>query len=463
MTQVVPDASFIDLGVVGAEDRTRGGPQLPVHLRRPLLAAGLALVCLLALAASVRGRPGLGDPLWTGSVSLNGFTLGTRSLYVARPDGKAVTALDLLTGRPRWSRDITELPNSTYDLGNGVAVVMTSSPSSDGFGPHEATITLVRDGTGERIAQIAGSYYLPSADGHLLLVFSTRSRDPDSCAASETRCEDVTAWDMGTGAVAWRLNLAPNTGSIPSIVDGRVEALAEFHADRTVRLHDVSTGAVTGTMSLSPEVFHSGGVGMVRDMFLTAQRGPEGITVTAYRRPSLGRSWSVVVSDFTPMSGEGDGRLILSECGPDACMTVSGGSTRVIGLSTGSVRPPIAFEVIQRLGGGVFLANRIHPEVPLSLGMGARMAGFVVDLDGRTLATLAVVGLVEWSDSGDRGLATQEGPDRTGFLVIDDRGGVRSLGSVPGTGLTCRARADVLACSDPGGTLRVWRLPLSGF
>jgi hypothetical protein len=452
---------LIDLGVLGAEDRARGGPELPVHLRRPLLAAVLALVCLLALAASVRSRPGLGDPLWTGSVSLNGFTLGTRSLYVARPDGKAVTALNLLTGRPRWSRDITELPISTNDLGNGVAVVMTRPPSSDATALPEATITLVREATGERIAQTAGSYYLPSADGRLLLVFSTRSRDPDSCAAQETFCVDVTAWDVGAGAMAWRLNLAPNTGSLPSLVDGRVEALAELDTDGTVRLHDVSTGAVTGKMSLSPEVFHSGGqVGLVRDMFLTAQRGPEGITLTAYRRPSLGRSWSVVVSDFTPMNDEGEGSLILSECGPDACMTVSGASTRVIGLSTGSVTPPIAFEVIQRLGGGVFLTSHFH-SVPLSLGMGARMDGFVLDPDGRTLAKLAVIGLVDWSDSGDRGLVTQEGPDRTGFLVIDDRGSLRSLGSVSGTGLTCRARADVLACSDRGGALRVWRLPLS--
>jgi hypothetical protein len=195
-------------------------------------------------------------------------------------------------------------------------------------------------------------------------------------------------------------------------------------------------------------------------MFLTAQRGPEGITLTAYRRPSLGRSWSVVVSDFTPMNGQGEGSLNLSECGPDACMTLSGGSTRVIGLSTGSVAPPIAFEVIQRLGGGVFLASQLH-SVSLSGRMGSRVNGFIVDPDGRSLAKLAVVGLVDWSDSGNRGLVTQEGPDRTAFVVIDDRGSLRSLGSVPGTGLTCHARADVLACSDPGGALRVWRLPLS--
>jgi hypothetical protein len=71
-----------------------------------------------------------------------------------------------------------------------------------------------------------------------------------------------------------------------------------------------------------------------------------------------------------------------------------------------------------------------------------------------------VTELVDWSDSDGRVLTTQEGPARTDFRVIDDRGTARPLGSVPGTGLTCHARADILACSDPAGTLRVWRLPV---
>jgi len=79
---------------------------------------------------------------------------------------------------------------------------------------------------------------------------------------------------------------------------------------------------------------------------------------------------------------------------------------------------------------------------------------------GRTLATLDGPGLVQWSDSGDRSLVTREGPDRTEFRLVDARGIVRSLGSVPGIRLACEAHAGILACSDRAGGLRVWRLPL---
>jgi hypothetical protein len=460
MTQVEPDASVIELGVPGPEHRTRGGPAVAPHLRRRALIAVLALSCLLTLAASVRGHPRIGDPLWIGSVSLNGFTLGTRSLYVARVDGKAVTALDLLTGRPRWTHDITELPDSVNDLGNGVAVVMTRPPSGDGASWPDGTITLVRDATGERIAQTAGNDYLPSVDGRLLLVFSKRSGDPDGCAAPETNCVDVTAWDIRAGTVAWKVNLAPSTNFVPSIVDGRIEAMAEFDTDGMVRIRHMSTGAVEGTVSLSPEFLGPplAQVGLVRDMFLTARRGPEGITLTAYRRPSLVQGWSVVVADFTAMNDRGEGGLYLWQCGPDACLTVNGADTWVINTSTGSVAPPITFQVIQRLGGAGFLVTPLHGGSP-SDAMAGHPNGLIIDPDGRILAELAVAGVVDWSDSGDRSLVTQEGPDRTGFRVIDGRGNVSSLGSVPGTRLTCHARADILACSDPGGALRVWRLP----
>jgi hypothetical protein len=390
-------------------------------------------------------------------VSLNGATLGPANLYMWRLDGKAVTAVDLATGQPRWSRDITDLPDSISDLGTGVVVVSTRLPAADGTYPAALTITLVRADSGQQIARTAGDSYEPSADGRLLLVFSRRTQNPDSCAAPENNCEDVTAWDVRTGAVAWRLSLGPNAGYI---VDGQLDALASIDRDGTVRSRDVSTGAVAGSKTLSPEVVNSPAqVGLLHDAFLIAQRGRGGITVTAYERPSLSRRWSVMVPDRTPTDGQGDGYLYLWACGPDACMTVNGGNTWVINDSTGSVRATISRQVIQRLGSGVFLATPLSPLFP-SDSPAVPVIGFIVDPDGQTQATLTANALVDWSDNGDRALVTVEGPQRTEFRVIDDRGTVRSLGSVPGTLLTCHARADTLACADPRGTLRVWRLPL---
>jgi hypothetical protein len=192
---------------------------------------------------------------------------------------------------------------------------------------------------------------------------------------------------------------------------------------------------------------------------LTAQRGPDGITVTAYARPSLHRTWSVIVPDHTAIDGQGDGYPYVWECGSDACLTVNGGRSWVINHSTGSVSRPIALQLIERLGDGVFLASPLTSQ-STSDSPGGPIDGFIVDPDGRTSATLKANALVDWSDSGDRALVALEGPQRTEFRVIDDRGVVRSVGSVPGTRLTCHARMDVLACSDPRGVLRVWQLPV---
>jgi len=165
-----------------------------------------------------------------------------------------------------------------------------------------------------------------------------------------------------------------------------------------------------------------------------------------------------VVPDLTPTDGQGGGYWYLWACGPDACMTVNGASTWVIDRSTGVVKTTISRQVIQRLGSGVFLATPLNPLFP-SDSPAVPVIGFIVDPQGRTRATLTANALVDWSGS-DRALVAVEGRLRTEFQVVDDRGTVRSLGSVPGTGLTCHARADVIACADAGGTLRVWRLPL---
>jgi outer membrane protein assembly factor BamB len=457
MTQLESDASVIELGVLGAEVPVRGR-ELPVHLRRRVVVAVLTLLCLLALASSAPGQPVLGEPLWTGGVSLNGFTVGADGLYEWRLDGKAVVALDLSTGRPRWSRDITELPDSVTDLGNGVAIVATRRLTSIGAGWNGFTLTLVRDATGERIAQVVGDSYLPSADGQVLIVSSRRYDNPDACGASDVNCVDLTAWDVHTGAVAWKINLAPNAQVLPSFVDGRIEALAEIGTDGTVQLRDVTTGAVVGSARLPPEVeLPDGPMALAHGALVTAWRGPEGITVAGYQRPSLNRSWSLTVPDHTPITDRGGGEIYLGDCAPDVCMMVGDAGFWVINESTGSVSKPIDFQVFARLGGGVFLATPMHEPFPDATA--GRASGVIVDRDGRILARLGPAGPVDWTDSGGRVLVTREGPARTDFRVIDGRGSVRTLGGVPGTGLTCHARGDILACSEPTGRLRVWRLP----
>jgi hypothetical protein len=165
--------------------------------------------------------------------------------------------------------------------------------------------------------------------------------------------------------------------------------------------------------------------------------------------------WSVVVpesGEFDPQTGTGG--VSLWQCGPDACLSVYGISNRVIDESTGAVRPPVPLQVAGRLGAGVFLATPLP-----SAQAEAQVTALVVDPAGRRLATILINSLAEWRDSGDRALVTQEGTGGTGFVMIDSQGQIDFLGAVTGTSLTCQARADQLACSEPSGTLRVWRLP----
>src|SRR5262245_34911717 len=132
MSDAGPGGSVIDLGVPGGEEQFRDSPRLPARLTRPPLVALIVLCGLVGVAAWAPGRPSLGDAVWAGSVSLNGFSLGPHNVYVWRLDGKAVIALDVNTGRPRWSRTITDVPESIEDLGNGVVVVTTRSLPDEG-------------------------------------------------------------------------------------------------------------------------------------------------------------------------------------------------------------------------------------------------------------------------------------------------------------------------------------------
>jgi hypothetical protein len=242
-------------------------------------------------------------------------------------------------------------------------------------------------------------------------------------------------------------------------VDSRIEAFAVAGADDTLQVRDVATGAVTGTVSLPDALRTDGLVSLVHDALLTAQRGPEGITVTAYGRPSLNRSWSLIVPDFTPASDLGGGEVYLGDCPPDSCLMVRGAGFWVINQSTGAITTVPNLQLLARLGGGVFLAAPTRTDSSTDAN-GGRVNGLVLDAGGRIIARLPATGLVDWSDDAGRSLVTGEGRAGTDLRVIDDRGTVRTIGSVPGIGLTCHAGGDILACSDPAGRLRVWRLPL---
>jgi hypothetical protein len=129
-------------------------------------------------------------------------------------------------------------------------------------------------------------------------------------------------------------------------------------------------------------------------------------------------------------------------------------TARIIETETGRYTDPLPYLVILGMGDGLFVAGRPSDDAPSPV-----RNGHVVDHTGRVLATLSDVNLVPWEDSGGRIMVTREGRAGTEFITYGARGGERGLGTVAGTGLSCRARGRFLSCSDRAGALRTWRMP----
>src|SRR5262249_53606335 len=78
---------------------------------------------------------------------------------------------------------------------------------------------------------------------------------------------------------------------------------------------------------------------------------------------------------------------------------------------------------------------------------------------GARLAFYPNAAIVPWNASRGRALLTYEAAPQTHFLVLDARGHPGGPRAIAGTALTCRARADLLACLYADKNVRVWRLP----
>lgn len=448
--------TVIDLGLVGGSGQVpdTGIPHWPRQRRwRTGVAACVALLCLTGLAGSSRARWDLGDPLWTATVGAGGFVLGPHSLYPARLGPRAVVALDLATGHERWRLDTIGVLDSVVDVGGGVAAVMSWGLTGES-GIQNFRTTFVRDSTGTQVGHAKGRLYAPNVAGQPVLVFSARPPFfAAGCPGADTSCVEITGWDAGTGSMAWHRSVPSGATVIPSMAGDRIDGWAELDASGAITLWDPATGAALGTIEVPADSRVVGYPLVDHDAVLAMLFGPGGVRVTSYRRPALTERWTMNVP-VPSVTAEGGGQTSLVACGSDACLTVAGVGTRIIDMATGAAGPLIDKVMIGRLGDGAFLASPLATTVP-----DRSRPGYVLDRTGQVLAELGVTGLVSWHNSIDAGLLIQVGRDRTGFIIVDREGQRHSLGSVPGTGLTCRAQDEFLACSDLAGVLRVWRLP----
>jgi hypothetical protein len=440
----------IELGEVAAAEVTPG-PELSARGRRALLVALVVIATLFGVAAGRPAQPGLGGPpLWSGTVSLAGFTLGHDSLFSAETNGRVVVARDLRTGRDQWRLDIEALPLQTREVGDGVAAVVTRLPSPEG--EHEPLVTLVDARTGHVIGRTAGSMAGPATFGSRLVLQHQRTLDTGDCAVWGEPCLDVFTVDTRTGSEVGRRSFPIGAVTFLSHVDGRIDAYAAMDAAGLVTVYDAGSGATLDTYDL--KTTNRPYIVLAPDAMITANRTDDDLTVTAYRRGPLTPLWSTVLRVRGPQdyptwwfSSEG--------CGPALCVTVDG---RTVVLDRATGRTLFEFDGLPAItvAGELLVGYHEDPRNPTE-----SHSVFVLDLrTGVTVATLDHVDGVPWPDSGGRVLLAQEGKDRTAFLLLDRSGVSRTLGSVPGFGLHCEAMAATLACSDPAGIVRVWPLPL---
>ncbi len=437
--------SMIELGEVAAPEAI-DSRNLPDRLRRGLLALIVVLSGLLGTAGSAPRVPGLGEPLWTGAASWEEVTLGSQILFIRESDGTGIVGRDARTGELRWRLGI-EARGRVFIEDLGVGIVAVYSQREPITVAQELTLTIVADATGAVLATPTGFTIGWIHSGQKLLVFSQREAGTDDCPVGEELCTDAFAVDVGLeGAETWRMRLPNGAQVLASSVDGDIASFATVSREGEVRQYAADTGAVTGTMDLSGADPVVQGL-VLDDAFVVVRRGEHHVEMTAYRKATPIRLWTVTVpARLRPTDDTGSSWA--NDCGQLLCLAADG-TVLLVDRSTGQIRAELGDDVFPAMINGVLLAT----ETPGTTGpWGVRLLD---QADGRTVASYPRSAIMPWFDADGRALLTQQGKDRTAFIV---HGGARVLGSVTGTDLHCQARGTLLACVDLTGLLRVWHL-----
>jgi hypothetical protein len=444
-----------------------------------LMAATTAL-CLSVLAGATIGTSGLGEPLWTRTVSrTNGLFLGSATAYTVDPTSRVLSAWELSSGRLRWELAVPDVPANVLELGQSVAVLTRMPAVKRGPSSWLADrITFVDAGTGRVLNEAVGGAFAPGAPGLPVVLRTSRSgcepRRPGDCF-------DLTGYDPSTAQEVWRVPLTEDGDFHFSVVDNRIDGMASMAGSADpenpdpgnpdtdtlvganpapgaraakpglMTVYDMRTGEVRGRVEV-PDTFASGRVELVGDRRLTSRRDGTWEVLTAYEMVSTHPIWTTTV-EMPPLDLDTFGAGRIDHCGAGVCLYVGKGIRRLIDLETGALSPDIGLDALGRIGPRVFVAGSTgaaRPEYPKA---------YVVDWSGQVLTSFGYFEVISWTGNGGRALISSESSSRTGFYRVDATGLARSLGSVRGTLLRCQATGDYLACADLRGTARVWRQP----
>jgi hypothetical protein len=437
--------SLIELGVPQAD--VIGNWRRPRGRGRPGRYALLAvLAVLLGVVGSAPQAAGLLNPIWTATAGTYGIVWGADGLYVIERGAEAVSAHDAVTGRLRWRLTVDRPVQYVSDVGRGVvAVALDPDRAVQALGSGaDGDVVLVAEDSGRVIATVPGQLWRADGDGFILL-----SRNTEPCP--DPTCVTLVRVDATTGAVVAQTALGGL--EITMAVAGEGDAVADVGAT-TASIRSGADFSVQRRLDLPDPGVHGRRSGLYQDSFVTAEQREGDVLVASYPLTPSGRPWTLVLP--APATST-HGYLYLDDCGPRLCLHLTD-SIALIDRQTGVLA--------RRLPYDFFVATLDLPGVMLGLAAPGP-ASDTVDVfllrtvDGVVTARLANTGIVSWADSGGQGLLLQEGHDRTQFMAVDGRARVQVLGSVPGHGLDCVARGELLACQMLG-QVRVWHLPHAG-
>jgi outer membrane protein assembly factor BamB len=442
----------IDLGELGSDEVSATAPWRPPRWfwhGVPLFA--VVILVLLGLHASApRLAVTLGEPLWTANVNRDPFSFGSEAVVLV-DGGHTVVAHDPRTGAELWRREFADQVAFVQELGGGFTAVQTGA--ADVW-----TSTLVASRTGDVLLESRpGGYFhafgptSPARDEMMLVGYLEPGAD--GCPAMATTgqgCTIVEAVRAPGGETVWHLALGPGDVFIPSFVAGQVGDFATVAVeDGRLRLHDVRTAAVTATMSVGPGV--TNGV-LTEDTLIISTETNQWADITAYDRKTFARRWQQQLP-VPPAVGYSPWAY-LYECDRFVCAGAATGTT-LMDPVTGDVELVLfGDQAVYSVGANLVLTAHGPGRSDAAQGVGI----WNVD-DRRLVREYPNASIVNWFDSGGRGLLTRPGSEGTSFILIDEGARTRLLGTVPDRDLGCEARGDLMVCTNYQGDLTVWELP----
>jgi len=308
---------------------------------------------------------------------------------------------------------------------------------------------------GQVIARVPGQVYGVFPGGQLLML-----QPLPGC--QEGDCSQLSVVDPATGVAAWSLP-SESHGFFPArscqprtfaVFDGesvQIRAVATGDLVKQLRVLDTDAGLLQGGV-------------LYDDELVTAEIIKDGLVLTGTPLAPPAQAWSITLPQGATPNGVSGG-LFYAGCGGLLTAQLAN-ATAIIDRHTGATRATIPGDlfVVPDVGAAAGSDGGDGTGILLALtGPSATATQNVVLVldasDGARLAFYPGAAIQLWDLAGGRALVSFEADKRTHFTALDALGNPHPLGAVEGTDLTCRARADLLACAGLDNSVRVWRLP----